>query len=142
VVTASAALDEVFAACAGAYPLEACGVVIRRPDGSLRVRPMQNASRRALGRDPRRAYAMDPHEQLAVFRDAERQRERIEVIFHSHCDAGAHFSEDDREQAAPDGQPLHPGTSYLVVSIEGGRATGARMYRWEAGELRETPVRM
>lgn len=140
-VTASTALDEVFAACARAYPLEACGVVIRRPDGALRVHPMQNASAR-LGLDPRRAYALDPREQLAVFRDAQRQCERIEIIFHSHCDAGAHFSDDDRLQAAPGGQPLHPDTSYLVVAVDRGRATDARMYRWDAGELRETPVRL
>ncbi len=141
-VTASTALDEVFAACARAYPLEACGVVIRRPDGSLRVHPMQNASAPILGLDPRRAYALDPREQLAVFRDAQRQGEQIEVIFHSHCDAGASFSGDDRLHAAPGGQPLHPGAAYLVIAVNGGRATEARMYRWEAGELREAPVRL
>ncbi len=141
-VTASTALDEVLAACARAYPHEACGFVIRRPDGSLRVHPMQNASARTLGLDPRRAYALDPREQLAVFRDAQRQCERIEVIFHSHCDAGAYFSEDDRLRAAPGGQPLHPDAIYLVVAVDGGRAADARMYRWEAGELRETPVRL
>ena len=137
-VTGRSALGEVLEACARAYPLEACGLVIRRRDGSLRVHPMQNAS----GLDPRRSYALDPREQLAVFRDAQRQREQIEVIFHSHCDAGAHLSEEDLLQAAPGGQPLHPHAAYLVVAVDKGRATHARMYRWEAGELCETPVRL
>jgi proteasome lid subunit RPN8/RPN11 len=52
------------------------------------------------------------------------------VIYHSHIDAGAYFSETDRRNALIDGQPAYPGTTYVVVAVDIGRAGAARAYRW------------
>ncbi|HEY8210015.1 MAG TPA: M67 family metallopeptidase [Myxococcaceae bacterium] len=133
-----------------ASPNEGCGVVLRRvADGALRVRPMENDYDRARAEEPetyprtaRTAYRLNPREQLAVLRECDATGEEICCIFHSHVDAGAYFSAEDRRQALQDGdgEPLHPGVSYLVVAVDQGRATDARCYRYEAGEFRETLV--
>jgi proteasome lid subunit RPN8/RPN11 len=131
-----------------AYPNEGCGVVLRRvADGALRVRPMENAYDRAHAEDPetyprtaRTAYTLDPREQLALQRECDATGEEICCIFHSHADVGAYFSAEDRRQAVQDGEPLHPGVSYLVVAVDQRRATAARLYRYEAGDFQETLV--
>jgi len=131
-----------------AYPDEGCGVVIRRAsDGALRVRPMENAYDRFHALEPddfprtaRTAYLFDPREQLAVQKECDQGGEEICCVFHSHVDAGAYFSAEDRRAALPDGEPVLPGASYLVVSVRQGHPADARLFRYEGGDFRETPI--
>lgn len=129
------------------YPDEGCGILFQAADGSLRVRPMENVYDRYHALDPvnyprtaRTAYLFEPREQLRVFEEADRLGESVACYFHSHADVGAYFSAEDRVMAAPDGVPLHPGVSYLVVAVDAGRATAARLYRWEGGDFAESVV--
>jgi proteasome lid subunit RPN8/RPN11 len=131
-----------------AYPDEGCGVVLRRAaDGALRIRPMENAYDRFHALDPetfprtaRTGYALDTREQLALQRECDAQGEEICCVFHSHADAGAYFSPEDRRQALLDGEPILPGVSYLVVAVDLRRATAARLYRHQAGDFLETTI--
>lgn len=141
-------LSAIFAHVEAAYPNEGCGVILRDREGRWRIRPMQNAQDRYHARDPeqfprtsRTAYLLDPREQLAVWEgEAPARSETVRCIFHSHVDVGAYFSEEDRVMAAPDGQPLWPGVSYLVVAVDAGRATAARLYWWERGRFTERVI--
>lgn len=138
-------LSEIISHLIAAYPNEGCGLVLRGKDGTLRVRPMENAYDRYHAKDPvtfprtsRTAYRFDSKEFLAVSREADEKGEEVSCIFHSHADVGAYFSAEDRAMAAPDGEPLMPGVAYLVVAIDQGRATAARVYRWNSGDFAET----
>jgi proteasome lid subunit RPN8/RPN11 len=98
---------------------------------------MRNAQDRYHAKDPlrfprnaRTAYLFDPAEQIEVERERERTGEEIVCIFHSHADTDAIFSTEDREMAAPFGEPWMPDVSYLVVSIVARRAHSARVYWW------------
>jgi proteasome lid subunit RPN8/RPN11 len=108
------------------------------------VHPLRNAYDAHHARDPARfphtartAFAFDPREWLALILEAETRGERVVCVYHSHVDTGAHFSAEDREWAAPDGEPLLPGVSYLVVSVEGGHATRARGFTWKFSDFHE-----
>jgi [CysO sulfur-carrier protein]-S-L-cysteine hydrolase len=129
------------------YPNEGCGLVLRDPQGRLRVRLMQNAYDRYHAKDPvtyprtsRTAYLFDPREQMAVYEESERGGEQVACIFHSHGDAGAYFSAEDKAMAAPDGVPMHPGVSYLVVAVDQGASTAARLYTWKDGDFEELVI--
>lgn len=131
-----------------AYPNEGCGLVLRKvADGALRVRLMENAYDRHHALEPesyprtaRSGYLFDPREHLAAQREADAQGEEICCVFHSHVDVGAYFSGEDRRGALMDGEPILPGASYLVVAVDEGRATAARLYRFEAGDFHGMPV--
>ena len=130
-----------------AYPNEGCGLILRGSAGGFTVRPMVNAYDRYHAVDPeafprtsRTAYFFDPKEWLAVSQQVDAAGDRIACIFHSHADVGAYFSAEDRAMAAPEGQPLYPGVSYLVVAVDAGKATAARLYRWQGGEFEESTV--
>jgi hypothetical protein len=42
--------------------------------------------------------------------------------------------------AAPEGMPLLPGVSYLVVAVDRGSATAARLFWWEGEDFLERAV--
>jgi proteasome lid subunit RPN8/RPN11 len=108
---------------------------------------MANAYDRYHDRDPgrfprtsRTAYLFDPKEWLAVSQEVEAGQEEVACVYHSHIDVGAYFSAEDRIMAAPDGEPLLPGVGYLVVAVDGGKASAAKLFRWEGGAFQESVV--
>ena len=127
-------LPDVLRHLESCYPAEGCGVLLRaRGDGTWRTRPLRNALA------SRSAYAFDPSEWLQVLLDAERQGEGLQCVFHSHVEAGVDFSPEDSRQAAPGGEPLLPGVSYLVVEVRAGRAGGCALYHWKNGTFERVP---
>jgi proteasome lid subunit RPN8/RPN11 len=108
-------------------------------DGSppeRRQHPCRNIQDELHARDPLRhprpahtAYYM-AHEDLLEINRRQMEGYDVGVIYHSHVDAGAYFSETDRRQAVVDGQPTYPGATYVVVSVTGGRAGDVVAYRW------------
>jgi glutamate-1-semialdehyde 2,1-aminomutase len=119
------------------YPNECCGVVVVRGD-ERRLVPCRNiqdqkhaADPARFSRDARTAYFMDPAD-LARVNRLEREGFNLAVVYHSHPNAGAYFSETDRLQALMDGEPAYPDVVYLVVSVVGTAVEAAAAYRWNA----------
>jgi [CysO sulfur-carrier protein]-S-L-cysteine hydrolase len=141
-------LSDVIRHLESAYPQEGCGVLLRAGEGGAwRVRPLRNAYDAHAARDPvrfprtsRTAYLFDPREWLAVLTEAEARGEHVAYVFHSHVDAGAYFSDEDRRLAAPDGQPLLPGVSYLVMAVHSGCVSNTTIFWWNCGEFQERRV--
>ena len=110
------------------------------------LRPLRNVQDELHARDPvrfprtsRTAYAFEPREWLGVLMEAEARGEHVACVFHSHVDSGADFSDEDRHQAAPDGHPLLPGVSYLVIAIHSGCVRDAKIFWWECGFFQGRP---
>ncbi len=132
------------------YPAECCGVVLVRTGGAAerRLHPCRNIQDALRARDPdrfprdaRTAYYM-AHEDLIEISRLESRGWAVHVIYHSHVDVGAYFSETDRRNALVDGQPTYPGATYVVVGVSGGRAGEARAFSWEParGDFVEIPL--
>ena len=51
----------------------------------------------------------------------------IKVIYHSHCDAGAYFSDEDAATFASEGQLMWP-CSFLVVSLVSGKVEDRKLW--------------
>lgn len=135
-------LSKVFAHAESDYPREACGVLLVQ-GGRWEVKPLANAYDRYHAADPvrfprtsRTAYLFEPKEWLRVSTRADADGAQIACVYHSHVDAGAYFSAEDRAMAAPDGEPILPSTAYLVVSVVAGKAGPAKLFCWESGEFR------
>jgi proteasome lid subunit RPN8/RPN11 len=118
------------------YPSECCGVILLRGGGErvlMRCRNVQDALHRRdpveHPRDSRTAYYIDPTDLLAVGR-READGYEVSVIYHSHCEAGAYFSDTDKRNALFGGEPAYPHVNYIVVSVVGGRVTAGAAFRW------------
>ena len=120
------------------YPFESCGVILAR-GSERRLLRCRNAQNELHARDPvrytrdaRTAYYIDPKDLLRIG-DLERDGFDVDVIYHSHIDAGAYFSETDRRQALVGGQPAYPAAVYIVTSVMAGRVGAIAAFRWDAG---------
>ncbi len=118
-----------------AFPNEACGLVVRMPDGRSKLIHCQNLQDRyhaldleAYPRTGRSAFRLD---ELQIARAAGRG-EALVGIYHSHCDAGAYMSAQDAHAASPAGQPLYGGVGWLILSVVGGGLRAAAMYHHDA----------
>jgi proteasome lid subunit RPN8/RPN11 len=137
-VLTPAELDIVRAQAVEEYPFESCGVVLTRGD-ERRLLRCRNAQNELHARDPARyprdartAYYIDPKDLLRIG-DLERQGFGVAVIYHSHVDAGAYFSDTDRRQAVVGSEPAYPGAVYVVTSVLQGTVDAVAAFRWDAG---------
>jgi len=55
----------------------------------------------------------------------------VKVIYHSHIEAGAYFSETDKRNALIDGEPSYPTATYVVCSVQDGKALEINAFRWD-----------
>jgi glutamate-1-semialdehyde 2,1-aminomutase len=134
----AAELDAIRRQAEAEYPRECCGVIVAR-DGERRLMPCRNVQDLRHAEDPaafprtgRSAYYMDPRDVLAFHRLLD-EGFALAVVYHSHPDAGAYFSETDRAQAlgiGVDGEPGFPEAMQLVVSVIGGSVRAMAVYRW------------
>ena len=64
----------------------------------------------------------------------------LRAVYHSHCDVGDYFSEEDRLQATmgmgEQSGPAWEGCDYLVVSVMRGKAVHATLWRYDESLLR------
>ncbi len=131
---------EMFRIVEPAYPEEGCGFVFETPEGALRAEGTPNRAPALHARDPERyprggSDWFEP-DMKPWFR-AVRAGDTPRVIFHSHPDVGAYFSQGDHDSAVyrDDEGQLHernPGVLHLVVSVCAGRADGARLFAYDA----------
>lgn len=138
-------LEAIHAQAVEEYPSESCGVVLAR-GAERRLLRCRNAQDDLHAKDPvryprdaRTAYYIDPRDLLRIG-DLERQGFAVAVIYHSHVDAGAYFSETDRRQALIDGAPTYPDAAYLVTSVVGGRVAATAAFRWSEERRDFVPV--
>lgn len=111
-----------------AYPEECCGVLIGRPlsdqHGHLVEQVLPARNDREEGRD--RRFVISPEIVLAAHKQARAKGREVIGYYHSHPDHPARPSAHDREHA-------RPGVSYLIVSVERGKAAEVKSWRLPAG---------
>ncbi|HEY4572384.1 MAG TPA: M67 family metallopeptidase [Thermoanaerobaculia bacterium] len=104
------------------FPEECCGFLIGRAVGETtvveRLLPVENE--RQDSRHNR--YVIHPETVLAAHQEARAAGADVVGYYHSHPDHPSRPSDFDREHA-------WPGLSYLIVSVQKGRAADARSWR-------------
>jgi proteasome lid subunit RPN8/RPN11 len=110
----------------GAYPLEACGLLLGRPHGDeiLEFVPTHNLAASA------RVYTVDPRDHLRIEREAEDRGLVVVGVMHSHTHSEPYPSPTDVAQA-PD-----PDWHYVIVSVKRG-LPDIRSYRIVDGTISE-----
>jgi adenylyltransferase/sulfurtransferase len=138
-------LDALYAHAEDGYPEEVCGLVFAgKGDGypspeAVRCENRQNALHaedpQTFSRDARTAYNFGPRDLMRLDKSLATSRP-ARIIYHSHVEVGAYFSDEDVRAAAPDGELLYP-CDYLVVDIKAKRALGCKLFRFEGGRFVE-----
>jgi adenylyltransferase/sulfurtransferase len=131
-------LAELWRHAEEAYPAECCGFLLGPQDQAAadQLRRCDNQQDLLHARDPARyprtsrtAYSLAASDILELDR-SQRTSHPVRVIYHSHIDAGAYFSAEDKAFALFAGEPAYP-VDYLVIDVRKGRARGARLFRFD-----------
>jgi proteasome lid subunit RPN8/RPN11 len=135
-------LEAVEAHAREAYPSEACGFLLgpaARPALVDEARREPNEADKYHRLDPA-TFPRTSHTYFKInelraartFDEGERGGRPVKVIYHSHCDAGAYFSEEDAATFAAEGTLMWP-CAFLVVSVYEGEVRDRRLWAFDAG---------
>jgi [CysO sulfur-carrier protein]-S-L-cysteine hydrolase len=100
----AAVAGEMIAHCEAGRPNEACGLLSSEQGRIVACHPMTNAAQSPV------RYALDPKEQLAVYRSLEEAGRELAGVFHSHTRTDALPSPTDVRLASED-------VPYLIISL-------------------------
>lgn len=143
-------LKQILEHAKASYPDECCGMII----GQLKYWqddeffPCTNIQNQKHDQDPKfyprtaqTAYLMDPDEVQQIEKLAKKTNKTIKLIYHSHCNHDAYFSQTDREAAVPFGDiPLYPETAYLVISLYEQKIKESNLFIWNPESLDFDPI--
>lgn len=138
-----ALLNEIYTESRRTWPEEGCGFIIgkiseagdRCAEKFVAVANIQNQVHQKdpvrYPRNAKTAYTIDPKEMERLQKESEKSGQKILGIFHSHPEHGVYFSAEDKEMAAPWGEPLFPEISYVVVSVYSGEVKNCSEFFWD-----------
>ncbi|MGF1466037.1 MAG: Mov34/MPN/PAD-1 family protein [Sandaracinaceae bacterium] len=139
---ARAVLADVEAHARATYPTECCGFLLGPavpPDlvdeGRREVNEADRYHRLDPERFPRTGRTYFKINELRAARTFDRQAAEdrpVKVIYHSHCDAGAYFSEEDASTFSQAGVLTWP-CAFLVVSVVDGDVKDRRVWIHKGG---------
>jgi proteasome lid subunit RPN8/RPN11 len=142
------ALAELYAHARRDYPRECCGIVFgpRGSDVADRARACVNIQDQLHAEDPaqhprdaRTAYRFETTELFALDKSL-RGATPAKIIYHSHVDVGAYFSDTDQAAARMGDEPAYP-VEYVVVDVKSDGVHGAAQFAWDDGQKSYVEVR-
>jgi len=142
-----AALDDIYAHARRDYPDECCGIVYgpageRAADRAVACANIQNRLHaedpQRHTRDARTAYNLDAPD-LFKLQKSLRGPTPAKIVYHSHVDVGAYFSDTDQAAAQMDGEPSYP-VEYVVVDVKADGPRGAAQFAWDPAQKRYVEV--
>jgi proteasome lid subunit RPN8/RPN11 len=142
------ALAAMYAQAQREYPHECCGIVFGPRDQALadKVRPCVNIQNELHAEDPvlhsrdaRTAYNLGAGDLFALQKSL-RGDAPAKIVYHSHVNVGAYFSDTDQAAARMDDEPTYP-VEYVVVDVKADGAHGAAQFAWDAAQKVYVEVR-
>jgi proteasome lid subunit RPN8/RPN11 len=120
---------------------ESCGLLVGpASDAGLvdAIVPMVNRARKLHELDPeayprtaRMYFDIDPLRFERAIASGEAEARPVKVLYHSHLDVGAYFSDTDAEAAKMGGDEPAYDLAYLVTSVRKGEVDDRKLFVWK-----------
>jgi proteasome lid subunit RPN8/RPN11 len=104
------------------YPHECCGIILGTAAGGQRAVTLTLTCDNASTNSPANRYSINPERVIAALKLARSRAENIVGFYHSHPDHPPRYSETDLLEAH------WFDCSYVITSVEHGRAAATRSY--------------
>jgi proteasome lid subunit RPN8/RPN11 len=130
-------LAEIEAHALSTYPSECCGFVsgpLAEPRKLDAYQREENEADKYHKLDPetfprtsRTYFKINELRAAKAFDQGDKNQQPIKVIYHSHCDAGAYFSQEDAATFASDNTLMWP-CAFIVVSVQQGKVAERKLW--------------
>ncbi len=120
---------------------ESCGLLVGPSADALLVDatvPMHNRANKLHALDPetyprtgRMYFDIDPLKFQKAIAAGEAEGRPVKVLYHSHLDAGAYFSETDAAATTMGGVEPAYDLAYLVTSVREGKVDDRKLFVWD-----------
>ncbi len=143
VVVPKVVMDRVREEARAAYARdeESCGYLVGPANDALAVSdavPMENRANKLHAMDPetyprtgRMYFDLDPLKFARAIEKGEASGVPVKVLYHSHLDVGAYFSDTDAAAAKMGGDEPAYDLAYLVTSVRTGAVDACKLFVWE-----------
>jgi proteasome lid subunit RPN8/RPN11 len=143
VVVPRAVLERVFDEARAAYARdeESCGFLVGPAAEALLASeavPMENRANKLHKLDPetyprtgRMYFDIDPLKFQRAIERGEKEGQPVKVLYHSHLDVGAYFSDTDAAAAKMGGDEPAYDLAYLVTSVREGKVDDHKLFVWD-----------
>jgi adenylyltransferase/sulfurtransferase len=141
------ALELLYAHARRDYPRECCGVVYGPRDRPIADRAVAgtNIQDRLHAEDPatftrtsETAYNLDAPDLFALEKSL-RGDQPAKIVYHSHVNAGAYFSDTDQAAATFAGEPAYP-VEYVVIDVRADGTFGAKQFSWSEADRKYVEI--
>ncbi|MBH8554957.1 Mov34/MPN/PAD-1 family protein [Nostocaceae cyanobacterium CENA357] len=133
-ILSDSALERVYLHSRHSYPEECCGFILN--DGVKECENVQNKLHKLdpfkYPRTARTAFTFSFEDLLFLDRSFN-SNNPVRIIYHSHPDLGAYFSDEDRNHAIIDGEPIYP-VKHLVIDVQSTRIGCAKLFKFVNGD--------
>ncbi len=153
-VLSATALAEVGRVAIEAYAAdsEACGL-LAGPSGAPHLLdetiPLENLANKLHALDPesyprtaRMSFEVDARKFARTIESRAATDRPVKVLWHSHLDVGAYFSDTDVAAMSMGGRGPAYDLAYLVVDVTAEGVRGQKLFVWADGAFRESPLRI
>jgi proteasome lid subunit RPN8/RPN11 len=146
-------MDEIEQHALECYPSESCGFVFGPATEPSLLDALQREENEAdkyhkldpvtFPRTSNTYFKINELRAARTFEQGQAEGRPVKVIYHSPCDAGAYFSQEDAATFANGGQLMWP-CAYIVVSIMDGKVAERRLWVHEPGtnHFKESTLRI
>jgi len=134
---AKSVMDQIEQHALECYPSESCGFVLGPAEEPAVLDGIQREENEAdkyhqldpatFPRTSTTYFKINELRAARTFEKGQSEGRPVKVIYHSHCDAGAYFSEEDAATFANGGQLMWP-CAYIVVSVVDGKVAERRLW--------------
>lgn len=127
-------LDKIYLLARQSYPEECCGLILKQG-----IRPCKNIQnelnqRNSVNypRSAREGFTFSPEDSLFLSKNIDLANP-VKVIYHSHPNVGAYFSDEDKKNALFEGEPIYP-VDHLVIDVQPDEIICSKLFRFMAGD--------
>jgi [CysO sulfur-carrier protein]-S-L-cysteine hydrolase len=120
---------------------ESCGLLLGPATDALladEIIPMENRANKLHRLDPetyprtgRMYFDIDPLKFQRAVTNGETSGRPVKVLYHSHLDVGAYFSDTDAQAATMGGEAPAYDLAYLVTSVRAGIVDDRKLFIWD-----------
>ncbi|MFL5307942.1 MAG: Mov34/MPN/PAD-1 family protein [Polyangia bacterium] len=141
------ALAVMYAHARRDYPNECCGIVFGPKGGPVAdlAVPCANIQNQLHQEDPvthtrdaRTAYNLAAGD-IFKLQKSLRGDSPAKIVYHSHVEVGAYFSETDQTAAQMEGEPSYP-VEYVVIDVRADGIGGAAQFAWDSASHRYVEI--